>query len=360
MMVNIGGFAGPFVAAAIRNEGWNYVFIASSIWIALNIPILLLFYKEPTKEAGTAGARSFKQVMVEMMEVLGNGRFFVTIFVLLTILVMGQKWLSTGEMLGYAGIWIALNILFDIFLKFMGTEKGKMKVGNVRFLLFLLLLSSFWVAFNQVFLTLPEYIRDFTDTKTFMDSILASLGAMGFGEGFIDKVQYIFAKADGSIKPEHFIGINALCIIFFQILVSYAMAKMKPLYTIMIGIGITAVSFAFFILGMNPIFVILGVAVFSFGEMMASPKAKEYTAMAVAPPEKVGLYMGYYLWCNALGNLFGGLLSGKLYGWLARDLGRPDIMWIIFGLLSLVCVGLLYIYHRTVGVKIEKENLETA
>ncbi|MBT3181246.1 MAG: MFS transporter [Deltaproteobacteria bacterium] len=356
MMVNIGGFAGPFIAAAIRNTGWNYVFIASSIWIALNIPILLLFYKEPTHESTSDTKRSFKQVMVDMMEVLGNGRFFVTIFVVLFIFVLGSKWLSVGEVFTYAGIWIGLNLLVDFLLRLSGAKSGWMKVGNTRFLVFLLLLSSFWVAFNQIFITLPEYIRDFSNTAPLMSQFADWLSRIGFSQGAVDTVRSILATSDGKIKPEQIVNINALAIIFFQIIVSFFLTRLKALVAIMLGIGVSAISFVMLAFGVNPLFVILGVFIFSFGEMMASPKAKEYTAHAVAPPDKVGLYMGYYMWCNALGNLFGGILSGRLYGWLARDLGRPDIMWFIFAGLSVFCAFLLFIYHKTVGVKIERES----
>lgn len=355
MMVNVGGFAGPFVAAAIRNAGWNYVFIASAIWIALNIPILLLFYKEPTHESTSDVRRSFKQVMVDMMEVLGNGRFFAAVFVVLFIFVMGSKWLSVSQVFAYAGIWVGINILIDVVLGLAGAKGRRMRVGNARFLLFLLLLSSFWVSFNQIFITLPEYIRDFSNTQPLMNSFTAWLAGIGMSGGAIDAIRNILATPDGKIKPEQIVNVNALAIIFFQILVSYVIARFKALVSIIVGVAITAVSFLLLVFGVNPLFAILAVFVFSFGEMMASPKAKEYTAHAVAPPDKVGLYMGYYMWCTALGNLFGGILSGRLYGWLARDLGRPDVMWVVFAGLSIFCAFLLFIYHRIVGVKIGKE-----
>ncbi len=47
MMVNIGGFVGPIVAGNVRAISWDYVFIASSTWIALNFIIVSLFYNEP-------------------------------------------------------------------------------------------------------------------------------------------------------------------------------------------------------------------------------------------------------------------------------------------------------------------------
>lgn len=314
MMVNIGGFLGPFIAGAIRNAGWNYVFIASSIWIALNIPILLIFYKDPTDEHKSASKRALKKVMHDVVQVLGNGRFFVTVFVVLVILVLGSKWLSIGQVMLYSGIWIAFNLIVDLLFKAAGRHSGCMRIGNGRFLLFLLLLTGFWVSFNQIFLTLPEYIRDFSNTAPLFNRIIAFLGNIGIGSGALDTVREIFTTPDGKIKPEQIINLNALAIIAFQIVVSSVLAKLKALVTIMMGVGVTAVSFILLMFGANPIFVILGVFVFSFGEMMASPKAKEYTAHAVAPPDKVGMYMGYYMWCTALGNLFGGILSGRMYG----------------------------------------------
>ena len=58
--------------------------------------------------------------------------------------------------------------------------------------------------------------------------------------------------------------------------------------------------------------------------------------------------MGYFFWCMALGNLISGVLSGQLYGWLARDLGRPDIMWGIFAGLAAVTGLFVVLYDRLV------------
>ena len=124
---------------------------------------------------------------------------------------------------------------------------------------------------------------------------------------------------------------------------------MKPLIAIMFGIMLTAMSFLLIGYCSSPWLIVAGVALFSFGEMMASPKAKEYTAHAVAPKDKVGMYMGYYMWSNALGSLFGGLLSGSLYKQIALEHSAPHVMWTIFAGLSLICCVLIYVYHLTVG-----------
>jgi len=88
-----------------------------------------------------------------------------------------------------------------------------------------------------------------------------------------------------------------------------------------------------------------GILTFAFGEMMASPTSQEYVGR-IAPPDKVALYMGYYFVAVALGNLFGGILSGSLYGIFARDMQRPDIMWAIFGGIMLATAFIFLLYDR--------------
>ena len=63
MMVNIGGFVGPIVAGIVRAWDWNYVFIASSFWIAVNFIFVTIFYKEPTSESASENPRDLKKVL---------------------------------------------------------------------------------------------------------------------------------------------------------------------------------------------------------------------------------------------------------------------------------------------------------
>jgi dipeptide/tripeptide permease len=356
MMVNIGGFVGPIVAGIVRGWDWNYVFIASSIWIAINIFMVLIFYKEPTSESTSANPRSLKQVMRDMVEVLGNGRFFLFIFGLLVVLVLGSKYTSTGlitwtEITLIGLIWLILNILYDLYLRKYSNRETTvwylqpMKLGDWRFGLFLLLMSGFWTSFNQIFYTLPLYIRDFVDTGDLMHSSISFLNFIGLS-GVIDGFKNSMVST-GQINPEYIININAGAIIFFQVLISYLVTRLKPFTTIFWGTLITVVSFSILIFGTMGWIVVIGIIVFSFGEMMASPKQKEYTGK-IAPPNKVALYMGYFYWCVALGNLFGGILSGQLYAAFARDMQRPDLMWFIFAILAVVTAVLIFLYNKLV------------
>lgn len=356
MMVNIGGFVGPLIATTLRSQGWDYVFYASSAWILLNIPILLLFYKEPPRDDDAQKSKSFKQVMHEVFEVIGNGRFFTMFFVTLVMFVMGCKWFPIQHVTAAAAAWIILNICADGVLKALGKTSWMMKVGHKRFLLFLLLLSSFWIAYNQLFITLPLYISEYIDTTPVMNALLALGNTLGLDTSENGALAMVFMDKNGGLKPEHFVNINAFCIIFFQVLVSIINERIKPLIAIMIGIFLTALSFILIGIGANPWIIMLGVVLFSFGEMTASPRAKEYTAHAVAPKEKVGMYMGYYMWSNAIGSLFGGILSGALYQQIAHDMENPTLMWLCFAGLSIFCCVLIYGYHIKVGKKIENQS----
>lgn len=355
MMVNIGGFLGPIIAGVVRAMDWTYVFYASAGWIAVNFIFVTLFFKEPTSEALSQNPRKLKKVMSDMVEVLGNGRFFIFVFGLLFVLVLGSKFTSDGtftwnQIIFFAIGWSLINFVADIFLKKKHNENtpwilAPMKIGDWRFGLFLLLMSGFWTSFNQIFYTLPLYIRDFTDTSDLMAFLTGTMSFLGLGS-FIQGFRESMA-VDGQVNPEYIININAGGIIVFQILISYLVTRLKPFTTIFWGVMITVVSFSILVFGTTGWVVVAGILVFSFGEMMASPKSKEYTGK-IAPPGKVALYMGYFYWCVALGNLFGGILSGQFYAYLARDMQRPDIMWLAFALLALFSALMIFAYDKLV------------
>jgi MFS family permease len=71
----------------------------------------------------------------------------------------------------------------------------------------------------------------------------------------------------------------------------------------------------------------------------------------IAPPDKVGMYMGYFYWCTALGNLFGGILSGvtyERYGPGPTGSDNPDMLWWIYGAFALITAIGLIVYNRVV------------
>jgi POT family proton-dependent oligopeptide transporter len=279
--------------------------------------------------------------------------FFVLIFINIFIMLAGAKLepmgvLGWSEIFAFMGIWTVGNILIDLVLKKAAKETTPwflqpLKIGDWKFLVFLLLMAGFWTSFNQIFLTLPLYIRDYVDTRDILTSMAHLNGFFGFEEfaAFFNEM----VRDNSQIKPEYIININALGIILFQVIISFLMTNLKPFTTIFWGVLVTAVSFTIFLFGSMGWIVVMGIFVFSIGEMMASPKSKEYTGN-IAPPEKVGMYMGYFYWCVALGNLFGGLLSGQMYALYGRDLQDPDTMWLIFAALAVISAVLIYFFDR--------------
>jgi len=279
-----------------------------------------------------------------------------------------------------------------------------MKIGNWRFALYLLLLSGFWTSFNQIWITMPEYIRDFVDTSDMLpslggffsmishinpDVVVRVLGErlpevwsslspeqmshlledlLGaririggselsllldrffvLGQQVTPEQMHTLANeliaVGKQVNPEYLIKFDAGAIVVFQLLVSFIIARWNP-FTSMVGgiivasIGIGATAYLH-----SGWPVVLAIVTFAFGEMMASPKSQEYIGR-IAPMNKKALYMGYYFWAVALGNLFGGILSGQGYGIIARDMGRPDLMWLMFGAIGIVTAVALVLYNQ--------------
>jgi dipeptide/tripeptide permease len=349
MMVNIGGFLGPIVAGVVRGWGWNYVFYASAIWSAVNLLWCGLFYREPSRAAAQDENRTMVGVLRGMVTVVGNYRFFTFIAGSLVLLVMGSRWIPIRQVMLYWLLWAGLNAIPDLILRGAGRAgAGKpflrrpvMVAGDARYMFFLLLMAGFWTSFNQLFITLPEYIRDYTDTG----DIVRSLAFLGFPQDTTNPVWFDLGK----IKPEYLINLNAFGIICFQVVVSWFLRKVKPFQTIVSGILVTAVSFLVFFKGLAGWYVVAAILTFSLGEMMCSPKSKEY-AGRIAPPDKVGMYMGYFYWCVALGNLFGGLLSGVAYQHFGpQGVDSPNLMWGLFAALALITAVALVVYNYLIG-----------
>jgi len=264
---------------------------------------------------------------------------------------MGSKWWNFGLVAVVASVWLAINLILDALYRSAGRSQDDMwwlqpmRVGEGRYLVFLLLMAGFWTSFNQIFMTLPEYIRDYVDTRDLLASLQSVAGVFG-----LDITGWSRALLEnGQIKPEYLINLNAGAIIFFQVLISYLVRRTTPLASIIFGVTVTVISFMVYLVAPTGWVIIAAILVFSVGEMLASPRSKEY-AGRIAPPEKVGMYMGYFYWCVALGNLFGGLLSGGLYqhfGPVERGgVDNPDIMWLIFAGLAMVSVVLLSFYDK--------------
>jgi len=246
MMVNIGGFVGPILSSRLREAlGWHIVFVMAASAIAVNIAIVLLFYREPNREKITDSlVNSIKKTV--------------------------------------------MNIVTAI--------------ADLRLLLFLIIMIGFWTMFNQLFYTLPNFIEQWVDTKVIYDSLSSISPALAASVG----------TKEGTIAPEMLVTLDAGFIIFFQILVSAAVMKLRPINGIITGILVTSIGIGVAFSQMNGFYVILGIFIFSIGEMASSPKFTEYVGK-IAPKGKEALYMGTSFLPVAAGNFITGFISGNVY-----------------------------------------------
>lgn len=170
-MVNLGGFIGPFVAGYLRAISWDWVFIASSVWIVLNMLILALLFKEPELSDTDINRdrRSLKQVLSECQQVLGNGRLAILVLpCLFALMLWGKGSLDTSSFWTITLLWGIANGCWGLVAShfFSGPHwySQPIRIGNGRFVTYLLILAGFWTVYNQLFFTLPLYIRDYVDT----------------------------------------------------------------------------------------------------------------------------------------------------------------------------------------------------
>ena len=185
-MVNLGGFIGPLVAGYLRAISWDAVFIMSSVWILINfIPLLLYRQESATAQTKT----SLKQVLQQAQLVLGNSRFALLLFASVMILMTaGVSWLSYPQAFSLIALWLGMNWLWDKLLLNRDHNRWYLqpvRVSNRNFALYLAILTGFWTVYNQLFYTLPLFIRDYIDTQ----DLVAFMAY--FGQSAVDFFAYV-------------------------------------------------------------------------------------------------------------------------------------------------------------------------
>jgi POT family proton-dependent oligopeptide transporter len=288
-MVNVGGTFGPMVAGRLRAISWNYAFLSSALAIGLMLLITLLFYKEPPRQ--------------------------------LEGVTLKQK-------------------LGDIFTT----------LSDLRFAAFLVMLGVFfWMPFWSFFNVLALYIDKNLDTARLYLEMRSVLGA---------PIANFFSRVDDQ-GVRHILGEtisqDGYVIMVFQVVVSSMVQRFRAIPAFLSGLIVAAVGFG--VLGYAaisvPALVFLGILLFAFGEMIASPRIQEYITW-IAPKEKAGLYMG----CNFLATCIGGLTSGAytfLYGRFDQA-GHAEYVWYTLAGHVLLGVLAIFLFTRFVGEFRERQE----
>ncbi|TNF40765.1 MAG: MFS transporter [Bacteroidetes bacterium] len=177
MMINIGGFIGPFIAGVLMQKTWDYVFYMSMITIGINYVITWFFFKEPVVKKGNDSlGKSILQAFVSIGITLKNWKYvmFLVIMILFwtafnqlyySFPVFIDQWVDTSVL--YNGIasawpWLARSI---------GTETGTITAVTLTSM------DSFFIIVFQ--LMVSAFVMRFKPLAAMMGGILVLAGGLG-------------------------------------------------------------------------------------------------------------------------------------------------------------------------------------
>ena len=173
-----------------------------------------------------------------------------------------------------------------------------------RLFFFTISFAGFWLMAYQFFDILPNFIDDWIDSRGVATSLIKLFGVNG--EHIVPVVN------GGNLPQEWLINANALLISLLAFAVGFVSGKLRSLNAIIVGIGISAAAIVALGMSMNGWWILAAIALFSLGEMMASPTKMRYIA-GIAPAGKEGLYMGYVNFTVGIGWSIGSILAGYMY-----------------------------------------------
>ena len=326
MVINVGSALAPFLANGVRLSTGKpaLIFVACAVVEAVALVVTFLYFRNlPVDPA--ARAKSFLTVMGEMVVVLGNARFMVTLAGAAAIWGLRKRWGLEGDALVLAlGGWLLLAFLWDLYGPALARRLGRegppgifdrQRLGDVRLLLFILIFSGVWALYSQIWTNIPLYI-------TALDPAMKA-------------------------RIEYFQAVDPIMIVLFQVVVGKWMGRYRPLPSMVAGILIGAVAVTTVdLLGSNlgAWSVGISLAVWSVGEMMFSPRMVEYVSV-IAPKEKLALYIGYGFLPLAIGFGVGPSAGAHLVRFF-QAAGRPEGVWIAFGAWGALVAFALYLYDR--------------
>ncbi len=174
------------------------------------------------------------------------------------------------------------------------------EILNLRLLAFIVIISVFWAVFEQLWDMLPNFIVDWVDSYSLAQHLPGFMLSRNLSRG-------------PQLAQEWVINLNPLLVIIFVAPLSwYANRLVRRLTSIFFGFIFVIIGISVVGSSMSIFTCLAGIACFTLGEMMCSPKMREYLAV-IAPPDKKALYMGYASIPYAFGWGYGSFLGGQLY-----------------------------------------------
>lgn len=309
----------------------------------------------------TLGAGFFKPIISgtiarstnESNSTLGFGIFYWTInlgaFIFPLILVPMLKSISWSLIFVMAAVgtgWlIFLNLIAyrepqkpETSKSILDALKGIILVlKDFRFILMIVIYSGFWILYFQMFDTVLWYLKDYMDMTPVNNVVNSFLGLF-------------MNNPDWKFDAEHVTVINAFTIIALQLIVSNIVKHTKALPTMIAGITLGTIGMAILAFSTYAWVFMVGIIIFSIGEMTAHPKFISYIGL-IAPEDKKALYLGYSFLYGVIGSGIGGILGANLYVHFVDKLKAPSILWLIFSGIGVVTIIGLFLYNKYLAPK---------
>ena len=208
---------------------------------------------------------------------------------------------------------------------------------DYRFVSMIAIYSGFWILYFQMFDTVLWYLKDFVD-MTPVNKVVNSFLSL-----FVTNPSWEF-------DAEHVTVINAGAIIALQLLISSFVKRFAALPTMIAGIALGTIGMGILAVSSYAWVFILGMIIFSIGEMTAHPKFISYIGL-IAPADKKALYLGYSFLYGVIGSGIGGILGALLYVHFVDKLKQPDILWLVFSMIGVLTIIGLLLYNKYLAPK---------
>ncbi len=196
-------------------------------------------------------------------------------------------------------------------------------VKNVKFMFFLMLFALYWIVFWEFFIVIPFYVSDYISPEAPIELIL-SVGAWT-----IILLQIPINRFTKNIPTP-----TAIMIGFIFAALSWFLLYFAQMAGVTIGIGL----------------IIATIFVFSVGEQTQAPRFYEYLA-DLAPKGQAALFQGFAFLPIAIAWLVGGTFGGWLYKTFATTAKRPEMVFLIIGLIGVAAAILMFVYNSLMKKK---------
>ena len=299
MGINLGAFIGPLLTGAL-GEGYNW-HLGFSL-AGLGMVLGLIQYRLGEKYLGEVGtlktdddaetvaarARKFYYIAGGMFVAMAVGGYLILQAVSLATLA---TWLGYGV--------IVLAVLYFAYLLIAGGHTNLEKRRLIVIFWLFILAAIFWSGFEQAGSSMNLFAASLTDRVVFGWEAPAS---------WLQSVNALF--------------IIILAPVFGSLWIWLASRKANPSIPVKFSLGLLGLAGGFFVLAwgaanasndnlVTPAWLIVTYFLHTCGELCLSPVGLS-SITKLAPKGRVGQMMGVWFIGTALGNLFAGLVAGRL------------------------------------------------